>query len=67
MLIQDTDSLTYEIETEDVYEDFYADVYFNNYPQYSKFYDPVNINEICEMTDQSEGRINSELIGLMYS
>ena len=25
LLIQDTNSLTYEIETEDVYEDFYAD------------------------------------------
>ena len=35
LLFTDTDSLVYEIKTEDVYEDFYEDknlFYFNGYP-----------------------------------
>ena len=49
LLFADTDSLTYEIKTEDIYEDFYKDkdwYGFSNYPEDSKFYDPFNRNEI---------------------
>ena len=40
-----TDSLVYETETDDIYEDFYEDrsLYdFSNYSKDSRFYDPVN-------------------------
>ena len=45
LLFTDTDSLVYEIETEDVYEDFYQDKNlfdFSDYPLDSEFFDPVN-------------------------
>ena len=44
LLLTDTDSLVYEIKTEDVYEDFYQDKNlfdFSDYPLDSKFFDPV--------------------------
>ena len=44
LLFTDTDSLVYEIETEDVYEDFYEErnlFDFSDYPQDSNFFDPV--------------------------
>ena len=45
MLFTDTDSLVYEIKTEDVYEDFYQDKNlfdFNDYPLDSKIFGRVN-------------------------
>ena len=45
LLFTDTDSLVYEIKTEDLYEDFYQDknVFdFREYPLDSKFFDPAN-------------------------
>ena len=45
LLFTDTDSLVYEIKTEDVYESFYEDknlFYFSDYSLNSKFFDPVN-------------------------
>ena len=44
LLLTDTDSLVYEIETEDVYEDFCQDKNlfdFNDYSSNSEFFDPV--------------------------
>ena len=68
MLFTDTDSLFYEIKTEeDVYKDFYKDkdlFDFSNYPKDSKFYDPSNIKEIGKMKDESEGKTNDEFVGL---
>ena len=49
LLFTDTDSLVYEIKTEDVYEDFYQGKNlfdFSDYPLHSKFFDPVNKNVI---------------------
>ena len=46
LLFTDTDSLTYEIETEDVYKDFWNDKNkydFSDYPRNSPFYDKTNI------------------------
>ena len=43
LLFTDTDSLVYEIKTEDVYEDFYQDKNlfdFSDYPLNSEFFDP---------------------------
>ena len=63
MLFTDTDSLTYEIKTDNVYEDFHEDKYlldFSNYPKDSKFHDPSSLNEIGKMKDESKGKINDE-------
>ena len=49
LLFTDTDSLVYEIKTEDVYEDFHKDKNlfgFSDYPSHSKSSDPVNKNVI---------------------
>ena len=43
---------------------------FSNYPEDSKFFDPTNKKVIGKMKDESEGKINDELVGLkskMYS
>ena len=73
LLFTDTDSLVYEIKTEDVYEDFYLDkdlFDFSDYPLHSKFFDPVNKKVIGKMKDEFRGKIISEFVGLnskMYS
>ena len=44
-LFTDTDSLVYEMKTDDVYEDFYEDknvFNFSDSPQDLKFFDPVS-------------------------
>ena len=44
LLFKDTASLVYEITTDDNYEDFHEDknlFNFSDYPQDSKFFDPV--------------------------
>ena len=73
MLFTDADSLTYEIKSEDVYEDFFKHKHlpdFSNYPQNSKFFDEANKNVIGKMKDDSERKIIDEFVGLkskMYS
>ena len=73
LLFTCTDSLVYETETDDVYEDFYKDKNlfdFSDYPQDSKFFDPVNKNVFRKMKDEFKGKIMSEFVGLkskMYS
>ena len=73
MLFTDIDSLVYEIETNDVYEDFYEDEYlldFSDYPKDSKFFDPANKKVVGKMKDEFKGKIVREFIGLrskMYS
>ena len=55
MLCTDSDTLAYEIKTDDVYEDFYEDKYlfdFSDYPRDSKFFDLVNKNVIDKMKDE---------------
>ena len=45
LLFTDTDILTYEIKSEDVYEEFFKHKHlfdFSNYPEDSKFFDPTN-------------------------
>ena len=72
-MFTDTDSLVYEIKTDDVYEYFYKykDLFdLSNYLKDSKFYDPSNMNEIGKMKYISEGKIIIEFVGLkskMYS
>ena len=73
LLFTDTDSLVYEIKTEDVYENFSEDKRlfdFSNYPEDSKFFDSVNKKVIGKMKDEFKGKIISGFVGLkskMYS
>ena len=73
LLFTDTDSLLYEIKTEDVYEDFYQNKNlfdFSDYPLDSNFFDPANETIIGKMKDVFKGRKINEFIGLnskMYS
>ena len=73
LLFTDTDSLTYEIKSEDVYEEFFKHKHlfdFSNYPKDSQFFDVTNKKVIGKMKDQSEGKIIDEFVGLkskMYS
>ena len=73
MLFTDTDSLSYEIKSEDFTKNFFKHKYLfhlSNYPKDSKFLDPVNEKVIGKMKDMSERKINDEFVGLkskMYS
>ena len=66
-------SVIYEIETNNVYEDFYEDkglFDFNDCPRDSRFYDPVSKNVIDKMKDEVRETIIHEFVGLkskMYS
>ena len=73
LLFTDTDSLTYEIEAEDVYKDFWNDKdKFDNsdYPESSPYFDKMNKKVIGKFKDESAGIPIIEFIGLrskMYS
>ena len=73
LLFTDTDSIAYEIKSEDVYEEFFKHKHLfdlSNYPKDSKFFDTVNKKVIGKMKDVSKGKINDEFVGLklkMYS
>ena len=73
LLFTDTHSLTDEIKSEDVYEEFFKHKHlfdFSNYPKDSKFFDQANKKVIGKMKDESEGKIIDEFVGLkskMYS
>ena len=73
LLFTDTDSLTYEIKSKDVYEGFFKHKHlfdFSNYPEDSKIFDPTNKKVIGKMKDEFEGKVISEFVGLkskMYS
>ena len=57
LLFTDTDILTYEIKSEDVYEEFFKHKHlfdFSNYSKDSKFLDPANKKVIGKMKDVSE-------------
>ena len=73
LLFTDTDSLTYEIETEDVYEDLWENKeLFDNseYPKDSPYQFQENKKTIGKFKDEACGKVISEFIGLrskMYS
>ena len=73
LLFTDTDSLTYEIEAEDVYADFWSmKEKFDNsdYPVDSPFHDTSNKKVIGKMKDEAAGVPITEFVGLrskMYS
>ena len=66
-MFADTESLVYEIKTEDVYEDFYKDkdlFDFSDYPQNSNFCDLSNKKVIGKMKSEFKGKIIGEFVGL---
>ena len=73
LLFTDTDSLTYEIEAEDVYQDFWnnKDLFDNSdYPESSPYFDKTNKKVIGKFKDEACGIPITEFIGLrskMYS
>ena len=73
LLFTGTDSLTKEIKSENVYEEFFKwkDLFdFSNYSKDSKFFDETNKKVIDKMKDESEGKITNEFVASkskMYS
>ena len=73
LLFTDTDSLTYEIEAEDVYQDFWNDKNkFDNsdYTENSPYFDKTNKKVIGKFKDEAAGIPIVEFVGLrskMYS
>ena len=73
LLFTDTDSLTYEIQTDDVYADFWSDKdKFDNsdYNKESPFYNTANKKVIGKFKDEACGVPITEFVGLrskMYS
>ena len=73
LLFTDTDSLTYEIEAEDVYRDFWNDKdRFDNsdYPENSPYFNKTNKKVIGKFKDEAAGIPITEFVGLrskMYS
>ena len=73
LLFTDTDTLTYEIKSENVYKEFFKwkDLFdFSNYSKDSTFYDDTNKKVIGKMKDEYGGAIIDQFIGLkskMYS
>ena len=66
LLLTETDSLTYEIKSENVYEEFFKqkDLFvFSNYSKDSKFFDETNKKVIGEIKDKFGGVIVVELVG----
>ena len=67
LLFTDTDSLTYEIKSEDVCEERFKHKQlfdFSNYPKDSKFFHEANKKVIHKMKDVSEEKIINEFVGL---
>ena len=61
------DSLTYEIKSEDVYEEFFKHKHsfdFSKYSKDSKFFDETNKKVISKTKDESEGKITDVFVGL---
>lgn len=73
LLFTDTDSLTYEIEAEDVYQDLWDDkekFVNSHYPKDSKFYEETNKKLIGKFKDEASSIPIVEFVGLrskMYS
>ena len=73
LLFTDTDSLAYEIKSENINEEFFKqkDLFdFSNYSADSEFFDKTNKRAICKTKDEFGGIIATEFVGLkskMYS
>lgn len=66
-LFTDTDSLAYEIETNDLYEDLAAhqdEFDFSDYPQDHFLFSTLNKKRIGKMTDEAGGKILTGFVGV---
>ena len=69
LLFTDTDSLTYEIKSEDVYEEFFKHknlFVFSNFSKESKFYDNQNEMVVGKMKDEYKGIPITKFVGLKW-
>ena len=67
LLFNDTDSITYEIKSDFVYEKFFKHKHsfdFSKYPEDSKVFDPTNKKVIGKIRDASEGKLIDKIVGL---
>ena len=67
LLFTDTDSLTYQIQTDNMHEDFYEDKHlldFSGYKRESPFYNDKNKKVIGKMKDELNGEIIEQFLGL---
>ena len=67
LLFTDTDSLTYEIKTDDIYEDMAKDkvLYdFSDYPKNHVLYSDDNKKVIGKFKDEASSKIITEFVGL---
>ena len=67
LLFTDTESLVYETERDDVYEESYKDenlFVFSDYPKDSKFFNPANKKMIGKMKDEVKEKRISKFVGL---
>jgi hypothetical protein len=67
LLFIDTDSVVYEIECEDLYQDLYNNRHLfdlSDYPRDSKFHDDTNKNYIGKFKDEMNWHIIKYFIGL---
>ena len=67
MLFTDTDSLTYEIKSQNVYQEFFkwkGLFDFSNYSKDSKFFDETNKKVIGKTKDEFGGVIVDQFVGL---
>ena len=67
LLFTDTESLVYETERDDVYEESYKDenlFVFSDYPKDSKFFNPANKKMIDKMKDEVKEKRISKFVGL---
>ena len=67
LLFTDTESLVYETERDDVYEESYKDenlFVFSDYPKDSKFFNPANKKMIGKMKDEIKEKRISKFVGL---
>ena len=73
LLMMDTDSFIYDIETDDIYEDMYTDRHlydFSNYDKNHPLYSTMNAKRVGFMKDELQGDVIEEFVGLkpkMYS
>ena len=70
MLFAETDSLTYEIKAEDVYEGLFKHKHLSDFSNYPKDFDRTNKKFIGKMKDVTKGKIIDEFVRLkskMYS
>ena len=73
LLFTDTDYFNYQIQTDNVYEDFYVNKHlfdFYGYEKESLFYNDENKKVVGKMKDKLSGKIIEEFVSLsakMYS